>query len=133
MSALPFIGPAINAVSKILDKIVPDAGKRDELKAELAKQVEQGNLDVELASINAVNQTMQAEAKSEHWAQWAWRPTIGFTFAAVILNNFVLLPYLQPHVVAIAIPAEVWTAMLVVLGASAATRGWEKAVKAGGK
>jgi hypothetical protein len=29
----------------------------------------------------AVNQTMQAEAKSEHWAQWFWRPFWGMLSA----------------------------------------------------
>jgi hypothetical protein len=126
--AIPLLDPAIKLINSVVDKVVPDVAKRDELKAQLAEQVEKGNFDIELASINAVNATMQAEAKSEHWAQWLWRPVIGFTFAAVILNNYILLPYtkLQP----IVIPAEVWTAMLVILGASAATRGWEKVAKA---
>src|SRR2546428_4752002 len=86
-----------------------------------------GEYDNELQSIMSVNATMQAEAKSEHWAQWVWRPTIGLSFSAVIVNNFILLPYfakfgLQP----IVIPDDVWTAMLVILGAAAATRGWQK-------
>lgn len=29
----------------------------------------------------AVNQTMQAEAKSEHWPQYSWRPAWGFISA----------------------------------------------------
>lgn len=126
--AIPLLDPALKLINSVVDKVVPDVAKRDELKAQLAEQVTKGEFDIELASINAVNATMQAEAKSEHWAQWLWRPVIGFTFAAVILNNYILMPYtkLQP----IVIPAEVWTAMLVILGASAATRGWEKVTKA---
>lgn len=126
--AIPLLDPAIKLINSVVDRVVPDVAKRDEIKAQLAEQVTKGEFDIELASINAVNATMQAEAKSEHWAQWLWRPVIGFTFATVILNNYVLMPYtkLQP----ILIPAEVWTAMLVILGASAATRGWEKVTKA---
>lgn len=30
------------------------------------------------ADIMTVNATMQAEGKSEHWAQWGWRPYWGF-------------------------------------------------------
>lgn len=125
---VPLLDPAIKLINSVVDRVVPDVAKRDEIKAQLAEQVTKGEFDIELASINAVNATMQAEAKSEHWAQWLWRPVIGFTFATVILNNYVLMPYtkLQP----ILIPAEVWTAMLVILGASAATRGWEKVTKA---
>lgn len=97
-------------------------------EAELKKALAQAEIEYEKAMtsrIEAVNATMQAEAKSEHWAQWLWRPLIGFTFSGVILNNFVLMPYffkfgLQP----VAIPDGIWTAMLVVLGVSAGTRGW---------
>src|SRR3990167_2847789 len=79
----------------------------------------------------AVNATMQAEAKSEHWAQWLWRPMIGFTFAGVIINNYIMLPYfvslgLKP----LDIPEGIWSAMLVVLGVAAGTRGLEKWQKA---
>lgn len=76
--------------------------------------------------LEAVNRTMQAEAKSEHWAQWLWRPIVGFTFAAIIINNYVLMPYLQNYLQPIVIPSEVWNALLMVLGVSAATRGWQK-------
>jgi len=76
--------------------------------------------------METINATMQAEAKSEHWAQWLWRPTIGFSFSAVIVNNYILMPYFSKLVVPIVIPDNVWTAMLVILGAAAATRGWQK-------
>jgi hypothetical protein len=86
--------------------------------------------------IKAVNDTMQTEAKSEHWLQWSWRPLVGITFSAVIINNYILLPYFaKAGLQAIQIPSEMWNAMLVVLGVAAGTRGWEKIVNAqqGGK
>lgn len=84
--------------------------------------------------IKAVNDTMQDESKSEHWLQWSWRPLVGLCFVAVIANNYIVLPYF-PSLHTIAIPSEVWSAMLVILGVSAGTRGWEKIVNAqnGGK
>lgn len=38
-----------------------------------------------------VNKTMQAEAASEHWPTYSWRPFIGFSFGAYI-NSMWLLP-----------------------------------------
>lgn len=79
--------------------------------------------------IESVNATMRAEAKSDHWAQWLWRPTVGFTFAGVIISNYILTPFAQSfglEVPVIDIPANVWLAMLTVLGAAAYTRGVEK-------
>jgi len=81
--------------------------------------------------IKAVNESMQAEAKSEHWLQWSWRPLVGITFSAVIINNYILIPYFaKAGLQAISIPSEMWNAMLVVLGVAAGTRGWEKIVNA---
>lgn len=81
--------------------------------------------------IKAVNDTMQTEAKSEHWLQWSWRPLVGITFSAVIINNYILLPYFaKAGLQAIQIPSEMWNAMLIILGVAAGTRGWEKIVNA---
>jgi len=101
------------------EKFIPDEGKRLEF--------EKAVMDTATAQQEAVNATMQAEAKSEHWMQYSWRPTIGFTFAAVIINNYIFLPYLAAFGLrSIIIPEGIWSAMLVVLGVAAGTRGLEK-------
>lgn len=83
--------------------------------------------EIAARELETVNSTMREEAKSEHWMQWAWRPTVGFTFSGMIVNNYILLPYLAKYgMQPIIIPGDVWSAMLVVLGAAAATRGLEK-------
>ena len=77
--------------------------------------------------MESVNATMREESKSEHWAQWLWRPTVGFTFSAILINNYILLPYFAKYgVLSLPIPGEVWSAMLVILGVAAGTRGLEK-------
>ncbi len=40
--------------------------------------------------IEAVNRTMQAEAKSEHWMQWAWRPFNGFLFGITLFLGYIV-------------------------------------------
>jgi len=115
-----------NLVNSVISRIWPDKTKVAEIQAQVQQQIIAGEYANELASIQAVNTTMQAEAKSEHWAQWLWRPVIGFTFAAVLINNYILMPYFQKLLVPIVVPDNVWTAMLVILGASAAGRSFEK-------
>lgn len=110
--------------------------KLEEIQAEVKMAVDSNLVELEkiyAQELETVNQTMREEAKSEHWMQWAWRPFIGFTFCAVLINNYILLPYfrkmgLEP----IVIPSDVWTAILVILGAASAGRGftqWQKAKK----
>ena len=92
--------------------------------AKLEFEIHKAEAQLQATLVAAVNATMQAEAKSEHWAQWAWRPTFGFTGAAILVNNYLLLPYFAPlGIVPIAVPSEVWLMLLAVLGVAAWTRG----------
>ena len=50
----------------------------------LAHEIEMGKQQGQL--VEAVNETMRAEAKSEHWPQYSWRPAIGFAFAIQALT-----------------------------------------------
>ena len=123
LGAVLSLWPIIKELLKGLGVVKnPEEEKAYQLKlVELAQREE----EYFARSLEAVNATMQAEAKSEHWMQWSWRPLVGYTFAAVIVNNYILMPYF-PGLQPIVIPSEVWNAMLMVLGVAAATRGWQK-------
>lgn len=51
--------------------------------AELATDQAKAEIAAAAQSITDVNKTMQAEAVSEHWPTYAWRPFIGFCFGAL--------------------------------------------------
>jgi len=94
---------------------------------------ESKNQETATKRIEAVNKTMQAEAKSDSWIQRSWRPCVGFTFIALVLNNYFFMAYsialgakFGLTITAIVIPENVWMAMLAILGVSAYTRGKEK-------
>lgn len=113
----------LSPIAKVIQIFKPDATQQAQLDAAF----EQAKLNAEATILTAINATMQAEAKSEHWMQWSWRPVIGFTFAATILNNYVLYGYFSKlGMVQIIIPEGVWMAMLAVLGVSAYVRGRDK-------
>lgn len=64
---------------------------------ELARQAE--DQATKLVSVKqqvtlAVNETMQAEAKSEHWPQYSWRPFWGFVSGGAFLVVVVLCCWL---------------------------------------
>ena len=59
----------------------PEAAiKLAKIEADNAALLQKQLLAAETSRIQSVNQTMQVEAKSEHWAQWLWRPYNGFLF-----------------------------------------------------
>jgi len=50
----------------------------------LATEVARAELAAATQNASDINATMQAEARSEHWVQFAWRPSIGFAVAFAI-------------------------------------------------
>lgn len=125
----------VNSVSGLLSNVVTTKKEsmtldNDIRKAELTH--EEKIAEINAGELNTVNATMQAESKSEHWIQWFWRPFVGLIFAFILINNYIILPYVHSAVL-LPIPSEVWTAILVILGAASAGRSWEKVTKINAK
>lgn len=72
-----------------------EATRQVELQ-KLTVQVAVSTITAEVAAVTAVNTTMQAEAKSEHWPTYSWRPFIGFCvgFNVVVSSVLVLVVFL---------------------------------------
>ena len=82
---------------------------------------------VGLLIIEAVNETMQSESKSDHWLQYAWRPFIGMNFGLYI-GSLWLLPLFgkAPSV----LDQNIIMAITAILGVASYFRGQEKVKKA---
>jgi hypothetical protein len=78
-------------------------------------------LAAETAQVQAVNQTMQVEAKSEKWPTYSWRPFCGFVFGISFFGVYFVLPLLKLPVPSI--PFEAWAALGAVLGVASWFRG----------
>lgn len=134
---IPIVSDLLNStvgkvIGGVVNKYLP-ASMTDKEKADMQLEIEklmlEENKNIQ-AQMETINQTMRAEAASEHWAQWLWRPCVGFTFCAMIINNYILIPYFAKYgMIPIIIPEGIWSAILVVLGVSAGTRGVEKIMK----
>jgi len=48
--------------------------------AQIAADVEKAQIAADQANTAAINQTMQVEAKADHWPTYSWRPFVGFCF-----------------------------------------------------
>lgn len=71
--------------------------------------------------VESVNTTMRAEAISEHWPTYSWRPFNGFLFGVTIFCSYFLLPLLKIPVPVI--PTEVWITWGSILGIASYFRG----------
>jgi len=127
---------------------------RSDPEAAIAFQKSVMNLQIELAredtkQMQTVNNSMQAEGKSEHWMQWSWRPFNGYAFGISLFLLYVLPALINmgfaifhvvdgidnvPRVIVITgVPEFVLVAWGAVLGVTAWRRGQEKLAKVAGK
>jgi len=78
-----------------------------------------------LAVTNAgdINKTMQAEAASEHWPTYSWRPAIGFAVAVDIVASVLVVLMAYVGVMFFKVDANVLSYLPAMLGAMAALVG----------
>lgn len=118
----------IGPIMSILTRIIPDPAQQAEAKAELMNIM----IKAQAEEMKAKSQVVIAEAKGESWMQRNWRPVLMFTFIVLIINNFILVPYMIAigvPVPALALPAEMWTLLTIGVGGYIAGRSGEKIVK----
>lgn len=122
------VAPTPDAVSQALT-VNPDAAvklaqiekdRQVELQT-LLVQATANQLAADTATIQAVNATMQAETRAEHWASWLWRPFLGFLTGIMIFGCYFVLPLLKLPVPAV--PESVWLLLASILGVASFFRG----------
>lgn len=91
--------------------------------AQIAADVEKAELAADTADAQAVNQTMQVEARADHWPTYSWRPFVGFCFGllAVLAGLTVVGAYVG--VMAARVNPAVLGYIPGMLGAEAAVMG----------
>jgi len=113
--------------SKILDKIFPDPTQKAEAQAKLMALQQAGDLKELDAAMNII----VAEAKSEHFLVSAWRPITMLCFVLIIVNNYLLFPYLSlfwNDAPVLSIPPDMWDLLKIGLGGYVVGRSAEKGI-----
>jgi len=132
------MGAGVSALAKALgddeSNITPEKvlSKLRTEPEETARALTRADLEYErelTRRLDIVNRTMQAEAKSEHWPQYSWRPFCGFLWPVAVLGIYVLLPLAGKTVPEV--PQWIWLGWASILGVSAWHRGREKRAQAG--
>ena len=86
----------------------------------------------EAKMMEAKAKTIVAEATSEHFIAANWRPITMLSFVAIIVNNYIIAPYLGFFgypVPVLDIPPDMWSLLQIGIGGYIAGRSAEKAVK----
>lgn len=117
--------PILEAGLRILDKVIPDPTAKAEATRKLLEIQQSGQLKELEASMTVV----VAEAKSEHWLTANWRPVTMLSFVAIIVNNYIIYPYLSlfwSEAPVLAIPPDMWELLKIGLGGYVVGRTSEK-------
>ncbi|HDR9075875.1 3TM-type holin [Burkholderia vietnamiensis] len=88
--------------------------------AQIAADVTKAELAADTANASAVNQTMQIEARSDHWPTYSWRPFVGFCFGVLALISGITVACAYLGVMFLHADPKVLTDIPGMLGAEAA-------------
>lgn len=122
------ISSLLPVVGNVLDRVLPDTVEKDKVRAELQASLMEHSASIEKAAASVVI----AEAKGESWIQRSWRPITMLSFVVIIVNNYIVVPWLKTFglpAVFLEIPPDMWTLLSLGLSGYIVSRGAEKGIK----
>lgn len=133
LSAIPIIGKVVEGGLDIIDDLVEDKDKANELKAEIKKQIEKQAHKERNALIKEQSKIVGLEVQGESWLQRNWRPLLMIIVISIIANNYIIVPYLSAifpdYVHVLKLPNGLWALLNVGVGGYVAGRTGEKIFK----
>lgn len=91
--------------------------------AQISADLTKAELTADTADTQAVNQTMQTEAKADHWPTYSWRPFVGFCFGILAVMAGVTVGAAYVGVMFLKVDAAVLSYLPGMLGSEAAVMG----------
>ena len=125
----------VGEVGNIIDGLHTSEEEKAEAKAKILSldlAFQRDLLVAETEAIKAGRDVVVAEAKGESWLQRSWRPLTMLAFVFIVVNNFIVTPYVTAfggNVPTLDIPAPLWSLLTVGIGGYVVGRSAEKAVK----
>lgn len=124
-------GPLVKGLFGIIDQAVEDKDLAAKIKAEIAAR-QQELIQTELRGAIEI---ILAEARGG-WLQRSWRPMLMVAVMAIVVNNYILFPYLSlwtDKVVVLELPGGLWALLTTGVGGYVVGRSGEKIAERLGK
>lgn len=119
----------------IVDDLVPDKDLAAKLKAAMTQRIEEIAHTEFVVLLQARRDIVMAEAQGESWLQRNWRPLLMSAFGIIIVNNYILNPWLGVIFglnVVLEIPPDMWGLLKLGLTGYIVGRSSEKIAQGGG-
>ena len=120
-------GPVVKGIFNIIDQTVEDKDQAARIKANIASQQN----ELIQTELKGAIDIILAEAKG-NWLQKSWRPLLMMAVMAIVVNNYILFPYLSmwtDKVVVLELPGGLWALLTTGVGGYVAGRSGEKIVQ----
>ena len=117
-------GPVVKGIFNIIDQTVEDKDQAARIKANIASQQN----ELIQTELKGAIDIILAEAKG-NWLQKSWRPLLMMAVMAIVVNNYILFPYLSmwtDKVVVLELPGGLWTLLTTGVGGYVVGRSGEK-------
>ena len=117
-------GPVVKGIFNIIDQTVEDKDQAARIKANIASQQN----ELIQTELKGAIDIILAEAKG-NWLQKSWRPLLMVSVMAIVVNNYILFPYLSmwtEKVVVLELPGGLWTLLTTGVGGYVVGRSGEK-------
>lgn len=125
------VDKVVNPVTDLIDDV--HTSKEEKMQAE--KEIEKVKnkmtkkfVELHEKELEAQKEIIVAEAKGS-WLQRNWRPILMLSIVAIVVNNYIIYPYLSmftENVTMLELPKQLWNLMLVGVGGYVAGRSGEK-------
>lgn len=128
MGLFSIISDAIKPVTDIINKAVTDK----DLKNKLNNAIQQKLVSSLMEKFQAQKDVLVAEMTNGNWLSESWRPILMLSFTAIIVNNYIISPYLQAMFgfhVEMVIPTQMWDLLKIGIGGYIVGQSGENIVK----
>ena len=131
LAALPIIGDFFEGLFGVIDKAVLDKDEANKLKSQIETIVQNGDIKKFEADMEARSKIIIGEIQGKSALQRNWRPILMLSIVAIVVNNYILFPYLSmftDKVVILELPNALFNLMTVGVGGYIVGRSGEKII-----
>lgn len=137
LSLIPVLGDILDRGLGIVDKLIPDKDKANELKQAIKSQILVQQHDENIKLLESQTKIITSEALGESPAQRNWRPHLMYLIMFILAFNGIIVPlgeaFFKVTIPTLnawkAIPSEMWKLLMIGLGGYIGGRSAEKIFK----
>lgn len=129
MSLWSMITSIFKPVSDTIDELHTSDEEKAQAKAKLTEvqnQLTEKLLDYEKQLVKSKADIITAEAQGKSWLQRNWRPILMLSVVAILVNNYIVHPYLPEAATSLELPDGLWGLLKIGVGGYVIGRSGEK-------